>query len=107
MDDFLEVLIRGNLRRSRTLGGGSPGLGIFDFFDSADGDIDGLPVHVDDIVALLAIGLFQDVYKRQVLNQPLEKGNYPNAVLQYSCFKMDSEKTPLNRAETKLTLRVK
>lgn len=42
-----------------------------------------------------------------VLNQPLEKGNYPNAVLQYSCFKMDSEKTPLNGAETKLTLRVK
>ena len=41
------------------------------------------------------------------LNQPLEKGNYPNAVLQYSCFKMDSEKTPLNGAETKLTLRVK
>lgn len=42
-----------------------------------------------------------------VLNQPLEKGNYPNAVLQYSCFKMDSEKTQLNGAETKLTLRVK
>ena len=42
-----------------------------------------------------------------VLNQPLDKGNYPNAVLQYSCFKMDSEKTPLNGAETKLTLRVK
>lgn len=42
-----------------------------------------------------------------VLNQPLEKGTYPNAVLQYSCFKMDSEKTPLNGAETKLTLRVK
>mgnify|MGYP000014495003 CR=1 FL=1 len=42
-----------------------------------------------------------------VLNQPLEEGSYPNAVLQYSCFKMDSEKTPLNGAETKLTLRVK
>ena len=42
-----------------------------------------------------------------VLNQPLEKGTYPNAVLQYSCFKMDNEKTPLNGAETKLTLRVK
>lgn len=42
-----------------------------------------------------------------VLNQFLEKGNYPNAVLHYSCFKMDSEKTPLNGAETKLTLRVK
>lgn len=42
-----------------------------------------------------------------VLKEPLEKGNYPNAVLQYSCFKMDSEKTQLNGAETKLTLRVK
>ena len=42
-----------------------------------------------------------------VLTQSLEKGTYPNAVLQYSCFKMDSEKTPLNGAETKLTLRVK
>ena len=42
-----------------------------------------------------------------VLTQSLEKGNYTNAVLQYSCFKMDSEKTQLNGAETKLTLRVK
>lgn len=42
-----------------------------------------------------------------VLTQSLEKGNYPNAVLQYSCFKTDSEKTQLNGAETKLTLRVK
>ena len=42
-----------------------------------------------------------------VLTQSLEKGTYPNAVLQYSCFKMDNEKTPLNGAETKLTLRVK
>ena len=42
-----------------------------------------------------------------VLMQSLEKGTYPNAVLQYSCFKMDDEKTPLNGAETKLTLRVK
>ena len=42
-----------------------------------------------------------------VLTQSLEKGNYPNAVLRYSCFKMDREKTPLNGAETKLTLRVK
>ena len=42
-----------------------------------------------------------------VLTQSLEKGTYPNTVLQYSCFKMDDEKTPLNGAETKLTLRVK
>lgn len=41
------------------------------------------------------------------LTQELESGTYPNAVLKYSCFKMDQEKTPLNGAETKLTLRVK
>lgn len=42
-----------------------------------------------------------------VLTQELSKGTYPNAVLKYSCFKMDKEKTPLNGAETKLTLRAK
>lgn len=42
-----------------------------------------------------------------VLTQRLEKGIYPNAVLKYSCFKMNQEKTPLNGAKTKLTLRVK
>ena len=42
-----------------------------------------------------------------VLTQKLPKGTYSNAVLKYSCFKMDKEKTPLNGAETKLTLRVK
>lgn len=42
-----------------------------------------------------------------VLTQKLPKGTYSNAVLKYSCFKMDKEKTPLNSAETKLTLRVK
>ena len=41
-----------------------------------------------------------------VLIEALPKGTY-HAVLRYSCFKMDSEKTPLNGAETKLTLRVK
>ena len=42
-----------------------------------------------------------------VLTQELSKGTYPNAILKYSCFKMDEEKTPLNGAETKLTLRAK
>lgn len=42
-----------------------------------------------------------------VLTQELSKGTYPNTILKYSCFKMDEEKTPLNGAETKLTLRVK
>ena len=41
-----------------------------------------------------------------VLIEALQKGTY-HAVLRYSCFKMDGEKTPLNGAETKLTLRVK
>lgn len=42
-----------------------------------------------------------------VLTQELPEGTYANAILKYSCFKMDDEKTPLNGAETKLTLRVK
>lgn len=42
-----------------------------------------------------------------VLMRELPKGTYANAVLKYSCFKMDDEKTPLNGAKTKLTLRVK
>lgn len=41
-----------------------------------------------------------------ILNQVLKKGTYTNAVLKYDCYKMDG-KTPLNGAETKLTLRVK
>ena len=42
-----------------------------------------------------------------VLTQALQKGTYSNAVLKYSCFKMDEEKTPLNGAKMKLTIRVK
>ena len=41
------------------------------------------------------------------LLQPLNKGAYPNAVLRYSCYRMDEALTPLNGAETKLTLQVK
>ena len=41
------------------------------------------------------------------LLEKLEAGTYPNALLRYSCFKMDKELTPLNGAETKLTLWVK
>lgn len=40
------------------------------------------------------------------LTKSLDKGTYPNAILKYSCFKMDGV-TPLNGAETKLTLWVK
>lgn len=41
-----------------------------------------------------------------LLTQVLKKGTYTNAVLKYECFQMDG-KTPLNGAETKITLWVK
>ena len=41
------------------------------------------------------------------LNHSLKKGSYPNSILKYSCFKMDESLSPLNGAETKLTLWVK
>ena len=40
------------------------------------------------------------------LNQKLEPGTY-NAILHYDCFRMNQELSPLNGAETKLSLRVK
>ena len=42
-----------------------------------------------------------------VLSKALEKGMYHNAILRYSCFSLDEALTPLNGAETKLTLWVK
>lgn len=45
--------------------------------------------------------------KPMVLSRTLEKGTYPNAVLRYSCYSQDENLTPLNGAETKLTLWVK
>ena len=42
-----------------------------------------------------------------VLTKTLGKGMYPNAILRYSCYRMDENLTPLNGAETKLTLWVK
>ena len=44
--------------------------------------------------------------KAMELNQKLEPGTY-KAVLRYDCFRMNQELSPLNGAETKLTLRVK
>ena len=46
------------------------------------------------------------VSKAMILNKELPAGNYP-ALLKYECFRMDDNKTPLNGAEMKLTLRVK
>lgn len=40
------------------------------------------------------------------LNRELSAGSY-KAKLKYECFRMDENKTPLNGAETKITLRVK
>ena len=45
--------------------------------------------------------------KPMVLTKVLDKGMYPNAILRYSCYRMDEDLTPLNGAETKLTLWVK
>lgn len=45
--------------------------------------------------------------KPMVLSEALEKGMYPNAVLRYSCYSQDENLSPLNGAETKLTLWVK
>ena len=42
-----------------------------------------------------------------VLEQTLEAGTYPKAILRYACFEMDKERKPLNGAEIKVTLRVK
>ena len=45
--------------------------------------------------------------KPMVLLHPLSKGEYAKAILKYSCYSMDETLTPLNDAETKLTLKVK
>ena len=42
-----------------------------------------------------------------VLNQKLQEGTYQGAYLQYSCYAMNNERTQLNGAKTKVTLRVK
>ena len=42
-----------------------------------------------------------------VLNEPLEKGEYENAMLKYQCFADEAEQKALNGAETKLTIIVK
>ena len=42
-----------------------------------------------------------------VLTKELSKGYYAKSVLRYACFAMDTDRTPLNGAETKVTLWVK
>lgn len=48
-----------------------------------------------------------EVSKPLVLAKELSKGYYPKSVLRYACFAMDKDRTPLNSAETKVTLWVK
>ena len=57
VNDFLEVFVFRNFRRLSACGCLCPGSGVVDLLNLGDGHIDGLPVHVDDIIALLAIGL--------------------------------------------------
>ena len=45
--------------------------------------------------------------KPMVLTKTLSKGTYPQAVLRYACYRMDENLSPLNGAETKVTLWVK
>lgn len=47
------------------------------------------------------------ISKPLVLSTELQKGYYPRSVLRYTCFRMDKDRTPLNGAETKVTLWVK
>lgn len=47
------------------------------------------------------------ISKPMVLSKVLSEGTYPNAVLRYACYRLDEYLTPLNGAETKLTLWVK
>lgn len=41
------------------------------------------------------------------LSRELEPGTYPNTILKYECFTMDGTLSPLNGAETKLSLMVR
>ena len=45
--------------------------------------------------------------KAIVFTKALDAGTYPNAMMKYQCFRLDSNRTPLNGAETKLTIIVK
>ena len=47
------------------------------------------------------------VSKPLVLTKELKKGYYAGSLLRYNCYRMDEDRTPLNGAETKVTLWVK
>ena len=57
MHELLEVLGGFDLHRNRAGGGVGPLSGNLDLDQAGDGDVDGVPVLLDDLVALLAVGL--------------------------------------------------
>ena len=58
VDDLLEVFVVGRFYHRSAFGSRCPGFGIFDFYQLCDSSVDCGIVHVDDCVALLAVGLF-------------------------------------------------
>jgi len=48
-----------------------------------------------------------EITKPLQLSSPLAKGYYPGSLLRYRCFRMDEALSPLNGADTKVTLWVK
>ena len=67
-----------------------------------------ISLHLEDGTLLWQSDLIApgEASKAITLTKPLDKGTYSNAILKYNCFELDGI-TPLNGAETKLTLWVK
>lgn len=65
-----------------------------------------ISLFLEDGTLLWESGLIKPGEKSKpiVLENKLEQGTYSNAILRYSCYRMDEARTPLNGAETKLTL---
>ena len=65
-----------------------------------------ISLHLEDGTLLWQSELIEPgkTSKPIVLSKALNKGMYPNAVLRYSCYSQDENLSPLNGAETKLTL---
>lgn len=68
-----------------------------------------ISLYLDDGTLLWESELIKpgETCKPMILKKALRKSTYPNAVLRYSCYRMDDYLTPLNGAETKVTLWVK
>lgn len=68
-----------------------------------------ISLHLEDGTLLWKSELIEPgkTCKPMILTKALGKGTYPNAFLRYSCYRMDEALSPLNGAETKVTLWVK